>query len=68
MVFFQEILMMKIVKGTHWVSSAVYFDFFGIEYIPQEVLNKIIDKSITRNIFGIPDNECECVGFIVLLS
>ena len=25
----------------------VYFDSFGIEYIPQEVLNKIKDKSIT---------------------
>ena len=32
-------------KGTHWVSlfinrnTAAYFDSFGIEYIPQEVLN-----------------------------
>ena len=40
-------------KGTHWVSlfidknTGVYFDFFGIEYIPQEVFNKIRDKSIT---------------------
>ena len=31
-------------KGTHWISlfidrsTAVYFDYFGIEYIPQEVL------------------------------
>ena len=36
--------------GTHWVSlfvdrnTAVYFDSFGIEYIPQEVLNKIRDR------------------------
>ena len=34
-------------KGTQWVSlfidrnTAVYFDSFRIEYIPQEVLNKI---------------------------
>ena len=34
-------------KGTHWVSlfidrnTAVCFDSFGIEYTPQEVLNKI---------------------------
>ena len=34
-------------KKTHWVSlfidinTAVYFDSFGIEYNPQEVLNKI---------------------------
>ena len=50
-------------KGTHWVSlfinksTAVYFDSFGTEYIPQEVLNKIKDKSVTHNIFRIQDNE-----------
>ena len=44
-------------KGTHWVSlfinknTAACFDFFGIEYIPQEVFNNIKDKSITHNIF-----------------
>ena len=37
-------------KGTYWVSLfinkniAIYFDFFGIEYIPQEVLGKIKNK------------------------
>ena len=37
-------------KGTHWISLfinrnlAVYFDPFGIEYIPQEALNKIRNK------------------------
>ena len=44
-------------KETHWVSlfidrnTAVCFDSFGIECIPQKVLNKIRDKSITQNIF-----------------
>ena len=39
-------------NGTYWVSLfidnnlAVYFDSFGIEYTPQEVLNKIKDKYI----------------------
>ena len=34
-------------KGKYWVSlfidknTTVYFDSFGIEYIPQKVLNKI---------------------------
>ena len=48
-------------KGTHWVSffinkiTAVYFDSFGIEYVSQEVLNKIKDKSISHNIFRILD-------------
>ena len=41
----------------------VYFDSFGIEYIPQEVLNKIRDKSITDNIFRIQDNESIMCGF-----
>ena len=37
-------------KETHWVSlfidrnTAVCFDSFGTEHIPQEVLNKIRDK------------------------
>ena len=50
-------------KGTHWVSlfidrnTAVYFDSFLLEYISQEVLNKIKDKSITHNIFRMQDND-----------
>ena len=50
-------------KRTHWVSLfintdfVIYFDSFGIEYIPQEVLNKIKDKSITHNTFRIQDIE-----------
>ena len=56
-------------KGRHWVSLfihknvAVYFDAFGIEYILQEVLNKIRDKSITHNILRIQDNESIMCGF-----
>ena len=38
-------------------NAAVYFDDFGIEYIPEKVLNKVKDKSITHNIFRIQDNE-----------
>ena len=59
----------KNIKVTHWVSLfidrniAVYLDSFGIEYIPLEVLNKIRDKSITRNIFRIQDNESILCGF-----
>ena len=56
-------------KGTHWVllvidrSLAVHFAFFGIEYIPQEVVHKIRDKSITHNIFRTQDNEAIIYGF-----
>ena len=50
-------------RGTRWVllsidrHTTVLFNVFEIEYIPQEVLNKIKDKSITHNIFRILDNE-----------
>ena len=49
-------------KGTYWVSlfidrnRAAYFDSFGIEYIPQDVLSKTKGKSITYNIFIIQDS------------
>ena len=50
-------------KGIHWVSlffdrnKLVYFGYFEIEYIPQDVLNTMKD-SIIHNIFRIQDNEC----------
>ena len=57
-------------KETYWASlfidinAAVYFDSFGIDYIPLELLKKKIkDKSITHNIFGIQDNESIMCGF-----
>ena len=52
---------MKKSKGTH-------FDSFGLEYILQEVLNKIKDKSITLNIFRIQDNDFIMCGFYVCLQ
>ena len=56
-------------KGTQWVSLfihknvAIYFDSFGIEYIPLEVLNTTRDKSITHNILRIQYNESIICGF-----
>ena len=41
----------------------MYFASFGIDYTPQEVLNKIKDKSITNNIFRKKDNESIMCGF-----
>ena len=40
--------------------------FFGIEYTPLEVLNKIRDKSVTHNIFRIQDDESIMCGFICI--
>ena len=61
--------MIKIVtERIGFPNLAIYFDSFGIEYIPQEcikqeVINKIEDKSITHNIFKIQDNESIMCGF-----
>ena len=61
-------------KGTHRVllfidrNTVVYFDSFGIDYIPQKVLSKIKDKSITQNIFRNKIMIILCVDFIVSLS
>ena len=61
-------------KETHFVSLfidrslAVYFDSFGSEYIPVEVLNRIRDKSITLNIFRYIMNESiMCIMIMNLL-
>ena len=35
----------------------------GIEYIPQEVVNKIKDKSISHNIFRTQDDDSIMCGF-----
>ena len=56
-------------KRTHRVSlsvdrnAALYFDSFGIGYIPQEVLKKIRDKSINHNIFRIQCDDSIMCGF-----
>ena len=71
------ISMIKRSKGTHWISlfidrnTAVYLDSFGIEYIPQEVLNKIRDKSITHNIVTMQDDNsvmCALLDYTNLFS
>ena len=66
------IWMIKI-KGKYCVSLftnrnwAAYFDSFGTEYIPQEVLSKIKDKSITHNIFRIKHNEFIMCAFSCII-
>ena len=60
-------------KGTHWVSLIIdinfvlYLDCFGIEYIPQEVLNEIKDKSLTHSIFRIQNNKSIMYGFYCIV-
>ena len=55
-------------KETNWFSlfvgrNNVYFNPFGFEYIPQEVLIKIKDKFITHKIFTIQDDDSIMCGF-----
>ena len=45
--------------GTHWIAlcasnnGVIYFDSFGVEYIPKEVQKIIENKDIETNIFRI---------------
>ena len=61
--------------GTHWVAlyvnnkTVTYFDSFGVEHIPKEIIKFIGNKNIITNIFRIQAYDsirCEyfCIGFI----
>ena len=61
--------------GTHWVAlyvnnkTVTYFDSFGVEHIPKEIMKFIGDKNIITNIFRIHaygSVMCGyfCIGFI----
>ena len=49
-------------------NKVVYFNFFGIEYILQEILNKMKDKAITRSTLKIKSDDSVMCGFIASLS
>ena len=61
--------------GTHWVAlyvnnkAATYFDSFGVEHIPKEIIKFIAPKKIIANIYRIQAYDsimCGyfCIGFI----
>ena len=61
--------------GTHWVAlhlnnnDVTYFDSFGVEHIPKEIIKFIGNKNIKTNIFRIQAYDsimCGyfCIGFI----
>ena len=61
--------------GTHWVALYVnnktitYFDSFGVEHIPKEIMKFIVRKKIIKNIYRIQAYDsimCGyfCIGFI----
>ena len=49
--------------GTHWIalfcnrSEIVYFDSFGVEYVPEEIKNFIGKKNLKANINEITELE-----------
>ena len=76
MVFFQEIIYpeykfswwkkLKEYIGLHYLLREIQLCIlilFETEYIPQEVLNKIKDKSITHYIFRIQEDDSIMCGF-----
>ena len=61
--------------GTHWVAlyinnkTVTYFDSFGVEHIPKEIMKSIGNKNVITNIFRIQAYDsimCGyfCIGFI----
>ena len=61
--------------GTHWVALyvnnkiAIYFDSFGVEHIPKEIMKFIKRKKIITNIYRIQAYDSTmcgyfCIGFI----
>ena len=49
--------MSMIIKVKEHIGFHYFFDFFGIEYILEKVLNKIKDNSITHKTPRIQDND-----------
>ena len=61
--------------GTHWVAlyvynkTVTYFDSFGVEHIPREIIKFIGNKNIITNIYRIQAYDSImfgyfCIGFI----
>ena len=61
--------------GKHWIAlfckrnEIIYFDSFGVEYIPEEIKEFIGNKNIKANIFRVQANDSVmcgyfCIGFI----
>ena len=61
--------------GTHWIAlyvknnEVIYFDSFGLEHVPKEILKIIGNKDIIANVYQIQVYNsilCRyfCIGFI----
>ena len=62
--------------GTHWIdlsckkNEIVYFDSFGVEYIPEEIKEFIEEfpgnKNVEANIFHIQENNSIMCGYFCI--
>ena len=56
----------------HWVvifvkkDEVIYFDSFGVEYIPKEIMERIKNKHIKTSIFRIQDNNSVMCGYFCI--
>ena len=59
--------------GTHWVvifvkkDEVIYFDSFGVEYIPKEIMERIKNKNIKTSTFRIQDYNSIMCGYFCIL-
>ena len=59
--------------GTHWVALYVknnditYFDSFGVEHIPEEIINVIGNKNNKTNIFRIQGYDSIMCGYFCII-
>ena len=59
--------------GTHWVvifvksNEVIYFDSFGVEYIPKEIMERLKKKDIKTSVFRIQDYSSIMCGYFCML-
>ena len=59
--------------GTHWIAlfvknnDVIYFDSFGVEYVPQEIKTFIGQKDTKTNVFRIHDYNSIMCGYFCIL-
>ena len=58
--------------GTHWVAlwvnnnNVTYFDSFGVEHIPKEIIKFIENRNIKTNIFRIQAYDSIMCGYLCI--
>ena len=58
--------------GTHWIalfcnkSEIVYFNSFGVEYVPKEIKEFVGNKNITANFFQVQANNSVMCGYFCI--